>query len=61
MSNKQLERIMHIKTAAKKIIRRDPIDQFEEGYRLAFIPLLDELEEKETYLSDLAKWEYEKG
>ena len=52
---------MHIKTAAKKIIKRDPIDQFEEGYRLAFIQLLDELEEKDTYLSDLAKWEYDKA
>ena len=52
---------MRIEAAAKKIIKRDPIDQFEEGYRLAFIQLLDELEEKDTYLSDLAKWEYDKA
>ena len=43
MSNEELEKIEYILKAAEKIKKKDVMDDFDAGYRLAFIHILEEL------------------
>jgi len=43
MSNDELEKIEYILKAAEKIKKKDVMDDFDAGYRLAFIHILEEL------------------
>lgn len=51
MSNKQLEIFEKVMEAAKKIVEREVMDDFDAGYNLAFAQLLAEFNEESTPLT----------
>lgn len=51
MSNKQLEIFDKVMEAAKKIVEREVMDDFDAGYSLAFTQLLAEFNEESTPLT----------